>query len=145
MHRFRSLRVTAEMSPAIFHEEELIAESSDQLLWPFEALLEAGTHLTIGSDWILPPTPNLFPALQALVPRLGAEEVLRLITLSGAEAVGRAEESGSIQIGKKANFIQLDRDLTRESFTTTVVHRTWFEGQLVWEHPSIQTPPSSKL
>lgn len=127
------------MSPAIFHEKKLIAASSPHLAWPFEQLIEAGARLTIGSDWILPPTPNLFPALAALVPRLGAETVLRHITLMGAQAVGREKEFGSIEIGKIANFIELDRDLTSEDFADTVVHRTWFEGKLVWEHPHMQS------
>ena len=125
------------MSPAIFHEKELIAHSNNQLIWPFEDLLKANVHVTIGSDWILPLTPNLFPALAAVVPRIGIEQAIRCITLAGAEAVGQAEEFGSIEVGKKANFIQLDRDLTKRNIADTIVHRTWFEGRVVWTHPDV--------
>lgn len=134
------------MSPAVFHHSELIAQSDSQLVWPFESLLDAKAHVTIGTDWFLPTTPNLFPALAAVVPRIGIEKVIRCITLSGAEAVGQAHEVGSIEIGKKANFIQLDKDIiTCEDIAETVVCRTWFEGNLVWEHPEVAKVELARL
>lgn len=125
------------MSPALFHLSELIAQSDNQLEWPFKSLLDAGAQVTVGTDWFLPPTPNLFPALAAIVPQIGVEKVIRCITLSGAEAVGQAYEVGSIEVGKKANFIQLNQDITRNDIAETIVQRTWFEGSLVWEHPDV--------
>ncbi|OBT81834.1 hypothetical protein VE02_09527 [Pseudogymnoascus sp. 03VT05] len=132
--RFKTLRVTGEMSPAIWHDHETIAAARGKMAWPFEELLAAGASLTIGTDWFLPPTPNLFPALAALLPRLGVETIMRLITLAGAEAVGREKEIGSIEEGKKANFIQVDRNLLScDSFGDSIVEKTWFEGKLVWD------------
>lgn len=142
--RLADMRVTAEMSPAIFHEKELIANSNSQLAWPFESLLEGDVHVTIGSDWLLPLTPNLFPALAAVVPRIGIEQTIYRITLAGAEAVGRSDEFGSISVGKKANFIQLDRDLTTSNIADTIVQRTWFEGCVVWSHPDARVASVEK-
>ena len=56
-----------------------------------------------------------------------------MITLSGAEAVGREAEMGSIAVGKKANFIAVDRDLSRGEFADAKVLKTWTEGELVWD------------
>ena len=142
--RMAKLRITAEMSPAIFHETELTSNFPHIFRWPFKELKDAGVHVTVGSDWFLPPTPDLFPALSAIVERfgpergktakeVGGEKVCRMITLAGAEAVGKEKEMGSIEVGKKANFIAVDRDLSRGEFANAKVHKTWFEGKMVWE------------
>ncbi|KAL2785904.1 amidohydrolase 3 [Aspergillus keveii] len=142
--RMAKLRITAEMSPAIFHETSLTANFPHIFQWPFKELQDAGVHVTVGSDWILPPTPDIFPALSAIVERfgpetgrtakeVGGEKICRIITLSGAEAVGKAMELGSIEVGKKANFIAVDRDLSRGEFADAKVLKTWFEGEVVWE------------
>lgn len=138
------LRITAEMSPAIFHETSLTENFPHIFQWPFKELKGAGVHVTVGSDWILPPTPDIFPALAAIVERfgpepgkaakeVGGEKICRIITLSGAEAVGKAMEMGSIEAGKRANFIAIDRDLSRGEFAGAKVLKTWFEGEVVWQ------------
>ncbi|GAB1212380.1 hypothetical protein ATERTT37_001518 [Aspergillus terreus] len=142
--RMAKLRITAEMSPAIFHETELTSNFPHIFRWPFKELKDAGVHVTVGSDWFLPPTPDLFPALSAIVERfgpetgktakeVGGEKVCRMITLAGAEAVGKEKEMGNIEVGKKANFIVVDRDLSRGEFANAKVLKTWFEGKIVWE------------
>lgn len=40
---------------------------------------------------------------------------------------------GSIETGKKANFIAVDRDFSRGEFSGARVLKTWFEGKMVWE------------
>ena len=142
--RMARLRITAEMSPAIFHETSLTSRFPHIFIWPFADLHDAGVHVTVGSDWIMPPTPNLFPALSAIVEKfppadaktakeVGGEKICRMITLSGAEAVGKDTEMGNIAVGKKANFIIVDRDLSRGEFADAKVLKTWAEGMLVWD------------
>ncbi|KAF5564676.1 hypothetical protein FNAPI_2040 [Fusarium napiforme] len=134
----------SEMSPAIFHDTNLTSHYPHIFEWPFKDLQDTGVHVTVGSDWFLTDTPDLFPALSAVVERFGTEEgktakevggakVCRIITLAGAEAVEKASEMGSIEIGNKANFIAVDRDLSRGEFSGAKVLKTWFEGKLVWE------------
>jgi len=138
------LRITAEMSPAIFHDTNLTANYPHIFKWPFKELQDAGVHVTVGSDWFLTDTPDLFPALSAVVERFGTQagkttkevggaKICRIITLAGAEAIGKASEMGSIETGKKANFIAVDRDLSRGEFSGAKVLKTWFEGRVVWE------------
>jgi predicted amidohydrolase YtcJ len=55
-----------------------------------------------------------------------------MITLGGAEAVGRERMIGSIEFGKMANFIALDRDLSEGEFAGATVLKTWFEGRQVY-------------
>lgn len=131
------------MSPAIFHETELINAFPDLFKWPFKQVQDAGGSITIGSDWFLPKNPSLFHSLAAIVDKFGEKEgrtaketsgevLCRVITLGGAEAVNQANQTGSIEVGKKANFIAVDRDLSRGEFEGAVVLKTWFEGKLVW-------------
>ncbi|RAK95810.1 amidohydrolase [Aspergillus ibericus CBS 121593] len=149
--RFAPLRVTAEMSPAIFHHD-VVDEYPELNKWAFNGVLATGALMTIGSDWMLPETPSLFDALAAIVKRVrylpggksrrlavgetamqrGGEILCRVLTLSGAEAVGAQHRTGSLEVGKKANFILVDRDLSQGEFQGATVLETWFEGRRVF-------------
>lgn len=139
--RYAELNVTAEMSPAVWHEPEYQPETNPMSVYPFKALRDAGALLTIGSDWILAPeTPNIFPGLQALLQgrtgwEMDIEDIIRIVTIDGAKAVAREGTEGSITPGKNANFIILDRDLLKvEDISTTVVRKTFFEGVEVYDY-----------
>ncbi|KAM4057591.1 amidohydrolase family protein [Hirsutella rhossiliensis] len=141
--RFRALNTTAEMSPSIFFTHSFSPTENALMDWNFPRMLSHNAHITIGSDWGVTEPPSLFPGVEGIVPAVGngdrakgATTLLRMLTLSGAEAVGREEETGSIQVGKRANFIQVDRDLSigREgAFRDAKVQKTWFEGEVVFE------------
>ncbi|PYH64979.1 amidohydrolase [Aspergillus vadensis CBS 113365] len=150
--RFALLKVTAEMSPAIFHHD-VVEEYPELNKWAFNGVLASGALMTIGSDWMLPETPSLFDALAAIVERVrykpggrcrrlalgetamqrGGEILCRVLTLSGAEAVGAQHRTGSLEVGKMANFIVVDRDLSQGNFKGANVLETWFEGRKVYQ------------
>lgn len=157
------------MSPAIFHEP-VVQEIPHLLKWPFNEILQSGAQMTIGSDWLLPETPSLFDALAAIVEKVeffpggrrstalaegrsrkerGGEILCRVISLGGAEAVGAETRSGSLEVGKVANFIALDRDLSKGEFSGATVLKTWFEGRIVYDSnfggKSVSTGSDSKL
>ncbi|MBN3852240.1 amidohydrolase [Paraburkholderia sp. Ac-20340] len=136
--RFAELGVIAEMSPAIWH----IPEYQEALgrAYDFRTLHAHGATMTVGSDWLLPPTPNLFPALAGMLEH-GDESVplsvgVRMLTLNGAIAVGRSAQCGSLEPGKDATFIVLDRNLfeaSPEQIAGTQVLTTVLQGQRVFE------------
>ncbi|MEV6338792.1 amidohydrolase [Nocardia vinacea] len=140
--RFRELGVIADMSPAIWHIPELEAVLSEG--YRFASLRKAGAHLTVGSDWIITPDPNLFPALQGMLQRgeqsVGLDYALRALTIEGAKAVGLADRQGSVEVGKSADLIVLDRNLFEVDVNEiggTKVLATIFEGRPVYQVPAI--------
>jgi len=137
--RFAPLNVGAEMSPALWHVRTPELAALDRGC-RFETLRRAGASVTIGSDWIVTETPNLFPALQGMLDR-GDESVdlataVHMMTLAGARAVGLDANTGSLEIGKLADFIVLDRnlfDVPVDRVGDTEVLRTVFEGRTVYQ------------
>ena len=139
VERFQRLNVVAEMSPAIWHRKEPEFQVLDAG-FRFRTLNDAGAHLTIGSDWIIAPDPNLFPALQGVLERgsesLPIERALEVMTIEGARAVGLGSTTGSIAVGKFADVIVLDRDVLSVgsgAVGDTRVLLTLFEGRPVYQ------------
>ena len=139
MPRFAELNAIAEMSPTMWHVLGRLLGDPPRDAWEFGTLHEHGATLTVGTDWVVTPTPNLFPALEGMLDR-GDESIdlpaaLRALTINGAFAVGREASSGSLQEGKYADFIVLDRnlfDIPTADISETSVLRTVFEGRTVY-------------
>lgn len=158
MPRFKQLNVAAEMCPIMWYPSSLViamakvvGEKQANRFWPVKSLLEAGALLIYGSDWpSVVPDPNPWPGVESMVTRrdpytntgtqLWAEqaielpEVLKIYTKNGALAMKTGELSGTIEVGKYADFIVLDRNLFEIPITevsNTQVLRTVVEGQVV--------------
>ena len=61
---------------------------------------------------------------------------LEIFTINSARAIGLADTVGSIEIGKSADFIKLDRNVLEtpaDEIADTKVLTTWFEGRVVYE------------
>ncbi|KAI8388139.1 amidohydrolase [Radiomyces spectabilis] len=86
---------------------------------PVPAMLDAGVNVSLGCDG--GPSNNCYDLIQemklaALIHKavscdpvtMSAETVLEMATINGARAVGLEKEIGSIEEGKKADFVVLD-------------------------------------
>lgn len=82
-------------------------------------MLEAGIRVTLGTDGA--PCNNTYDMLQEMrlagllhsgvhkeAGILPAEDLLAMATIRGAEALGLEEDIGSLEVGKKADFVILD-------------------------------------
>jgi cytosine/adenosine deaminase-related metal-dependent hydrolase len=110
---------------------------------PFRQFLARGVRVALGTD-SLASNPDLSILAEARFVRsrhrdLSGDTLLRLATLSGAEALGWADETGSLEPGKSADFAVVrlpDRDaadpheLLFESELPVIA--TWFRGREVF-------------
>jgi predicted amidohydrolase YtcJ len=139
MDRMKKLNATAELSPAVWQIYGSQLGNPPQSAWQFKSLAGRGMLMTVGTDWPVTEDPNLFPALQGMLEH-GDESVdlaraVQMYTLNGAIAGDNERDRGSIQVGKQANFIVLDRDVfsvPRAQIGPTKVVTTVFEGRVVY-------------
>ncbi|MBA4191895.1 MAG: amidohydrolase [Planctomycetaceae bacterium] len=76
---------------------------------PFREFLKRGVRVCLGTD-SLASNPDLDILAEARFvharhPDVAGEQLLRMVTLAGAEAHGWAKECGSLEVGKSADFV----------------------------------------
>lgn len=125
-------------------------------LYPVERSRQAGAVLVAGSDAPVDSRdPRPFENMAAGIvqaagsgddfrasQRTSLAEMLAAYTINGARAVRQGDITGSIEAGKSADFIVLDRDLfalvkagTPELIADTQVEQTVFMGETVYPRP----------
>lgn len=130
--RFAELNVAAEMCPNLWYpipglDWEALLGPGGWKNWPVKTLTESGALVIYGSDWPVVPTPNPWPAIESMVTRsdpAGASDetlwpeqsvdlatAIRIFTINGAIANKAGDSSGSLEFGKNADFIVLDRNI----------------------------------
>ncbi|MGA8708722.1 MAG: amidohydrolase [Steroidobacteraceae bacterium] len=156
--RFRQLDLIASMQPT--HATSDINMAQDRIgperlkgAYAWRSFLDQGTRIAGGSDFPV-ESDNPFFGLHAAVTRTDHEgnppggwhpeqamtrlEAFRAFTLDAAYAQHQENEIGSLEPGKWADFILVDRDL----FTVPAadiwkikVEQTWLAGQRVFQRP----------
>ncbi len=133
--RLALLNVTADMSPDVWSWDK------DGDSFPMKDLVETGTLVTLGSDWPFPnishshPFRYLAEAMDRSTQGIDIQTGIKMMTINGATAVGMEKETGSIKVGKQADFIVLDRNILRsstEEIKSTKVLVTVFSGNTVY-------------
>jgi len=133
-----------------------VGEERYQAFFNVRSAFESGIPVGFGSDWAsaLIPDPNGFHQMQSWITRqdpqdpssgtlnadqaITLEQAVRGFTMGGAECLGFdwPEELGSIEVGKLADFIVLDRhifDSPIEQLYQTKVERTVLGGTVVYD------------
>jgi cytosine/adenosine deaminase-related metal-dependent hydrolase len=79
--------------------------------YPLAELVRTGARVALGTDSRASnPDLNMLSELRfaaAIHPLVSSEELLRMATLHGAEALGIDDELGSLRVGKRAEFVSI--------------------------------------
>ena len=153
--RFAQLGIIAAMQPThatsdMYWAVDRLGPERSRGAYAWRSLLDSGAALAFGSDF---PVEEVNPMLgiYAAVTRqdtqgwpeggwypeqgVSREEAIRAFTLDAAFAAFMEDEIGSLEAGKRADFIVLDRDIMEvpagEIFQI-VVEQTWFDGKPVF-------------
>jgi len=160
--RFRRLGVLADFQPLWAFADSYIRELTipklgperSRWLYPIGSFAASGAVVVAGSDWSV-SSMNPLDAIQVAVTRqdpegepgaaflpqerLALPEILAAYTVGGAYAAFEEKETGSIEVGKAADLVVLDRNLFEippEEIHRSRVLLTMLEGREVWRDPS---------
>ncbi|MEN3277700.1 MAG: hypothetical protein V7631_3490 [Massilia sp.] len=154
--RFRTLGIIPSMQPTHATSDKNMAESrvgAERIkgAYAWRSFLHQGSRIACGSDFPV-ESPNPFFGIHAAVTRMdhagqpvagwypdqamSLKEAFRCFTLDGAYAGHQENSLGSLEPGKHADFIVIDRDLFRmptyDIFKTGVLE-TWVGGRQVFK------------
>jgi predicted amidohydrolase YtcJ len=127
--------------------------------YAWQSVLKNGARLAFGTDFPV-ESPNPFPGLSAAISRqdlngepsggwipserLTLAQALEAYTRGAAYAAFAEQKIGSLEPGKWADFIIVDRDPTKidaQSLARTQVLETWIAGKKVWSRDPSASPP----
>ena len=135
--------------------EDRIGAQRLKTTYAFRSILDAGGILTFGSDWPvapLSPIKGVYAAVtrQTLddanpngwIPeqKISVEEALRAYTSTNAYAFNEESTSGTLEVGKQADFVVLSNDprsIPQKEITNINVFQTVIGGEIVYSAPTI--------
>ncbi|WP_218139159.1 amidohydrolase [Propionibacterium cyclohexanicum] len=156
--RIAELGIVADISPSLWFPGPMIdamrqvlpAERAEHLQ-PNRALLDLGVPIGGGSDFPVSPQPNPWIGIAGLVTRsdptgqyegrlwpeqaISVDEAIGAYTLGAARVIGLDAFTGSLEVGKSADFVVLDQDpwdIPPAELARIQVQSTWFEGRQVF-------------
>jgi predicted amidohydrolase YtcJ len=166
--RFKSLGAVAVPQPYWFIKDDYyynlqipyLGRERADLEYPMESFFKAGVVAASSSDFPVTYPPNPLEGIRAGVTRLkpgvtdpreilwpeeraSLEEMIGSFTRAGAYANFLESVTGSIEPGKSADLIVLDRNLFQirpEEIARARVLLTLFQGRAVFRDPSFRTP-----
>ena len=160
----RAIGAAMEFSPYIWYRSPIIddiqkavhPELMDRWI-PIKDALDAGVLAVPGSDWPVVPVANPWLAIETMVTRekpggvgkplgpaerISLKQAIDMYTINSARQQYNADKLGSIELGKLADVIVIDRNIFAVPITTvhdTKVLVTIINGKIVYDavHPEL--------
>lgn len=119
--RFKAQGVIADFQPSPYFQPSFLKSNEPMIgdrayaMLPMRELYDAGARVTLSSDWDVNPVSPLGIMQNALslgkrsLPSL--EAAVRAYTLDAAYTLRQEQETGSLEVGKQADLVVLDRDI----------------------------------
>ena len=163
--RIARAQIIASMQPTHQTSDRLMAEKRlgpDRLkcAYAWQSMLKTGAKLAFGTDFPV-ESPNPFPGIAAAVSRedvtgqppggwfpgerLSFEQALHAYTRGAAFAGFAEDRMGGLDPGKWADFIIVDRDISKASVPdiyAAQVEETWVGGKKVWTRAASAAAPT---
>lgn len=162
--RFRQLGVIATFQPLWCQADDYMVQTTEpclgpvrsKLQYPLASLIRSGAVVAAGSDW---PVSSFKPleAIEVAIThrqpddanapiwnpdeRVDLKDILAAYTINAAYLNHREKETGSIEVGKAADIIVLDRnlfELPAERIHSAQVLMTLANGKPVYQAPSFK-------
>lgn len=164
--RFRQLGVVANFQPLwasadlyiVKMTEPILGPQRSRWLYPIRSVANTGAVIVAGSDWSV-SSMNPLDAIQTAITRRGFAEapgpawipdevvdlplMLAAYTINGAYVNFQETETGSIEVGKAADLVVLDRnlfDIPKHEIHQAKVLMTFLEGREVYTWKTDQKP-----
>lgn len=160
--RFAELGAVANFQPLWAYADEyvvdltlpFISEETARWMYPIKSIFDAGAVVAFGSDWSVSdvnPMPQIETAVtrvdaeshatEALNPeqRITLEQAIHAFTMGSAYVNHHEDVTGSVEVGKFADLVVLDRnlfDIDPEQISETKVLLTLFDGKPVYGSPT---------
>jgi len=164
--RFQKQRVIANIQPFWASRDiyittmtlPILGEKRSRWLYPFRSIAESGAVIAAGSDW---PVSSMNPldAMEVAVTRrhcgkpeeeplcieeaLDLKEILKAYTINGAYVRHQEKTTGSLEAGKAADIVILDRNIFKvrpDEIHTVKVLLTMLEGKPVYRRDTFSFP-----
>ncbi len=156
--RPKALNAAIEYSPYLWDPQPInddittaVGARRIERVWPIKDGFEAGALVIAGSDWAVIPAPDPWIGIETAITRqkpggsartFGAgqaitlEQAIRMFTINAATRLGLDKELGTIEAGKRADFIVIDKNPFRIPATdihTIKVQKTYIDGEVVFD------------
>lgn len=150
VNRFKQLSVDADMqigNSEVLHADHewavpLLGYERAAQLMPVRQFLSAGANLTLSSDWNVNELNPLLSIANALELQGQAfpdvDTAIAAYTINAAKALGLAEQTGSLTVGKAADLVVIDQDISKA--TPAKIRQakfllTMLNGKVVYQSP----------
>ncbi|MDH3275566.1 MAG: amidohydrolase [Gammaproteobacteria bacterium] len=164
--RFAKLNVVANFQPVWAYADEyivdltlpFISEERAKWMYPIKSVIDAGGKVAFGSDWAV-STANPFPQIETAITRVDADthntevlnpeqritlqQAIEAFTINAAFVNQQDDSTGTIEKGKLADLIVIDRNLFEikpGEISDAKVVLTLFEGKPVYGALSATVP-----